>query len=143
MHARVETHSWRTPISQVPNIGSFVRLRGRRWLVEGEREVAEQLTALRLACIDDDAQSESTDVVWRAEIDATVLEDEGWQAVARDGTDDPAVFAAYLKTLRWGTATAADRDLFQAPFRAGIRLDAYAWCGRLGAHALHPTAVDT
>ena len=37
----------------------------------------------------------------------------------------PAVFAAYLRALRWGTATAADRDLFQAPFRAGIRLDAY------------------
>ncbi len=30
-----------------------------------------------------------------------------------------------MRTLRWGTATAADRDLFQAPFRAGIRLDAY------------------
>jgi hypothetical protein len=64
-----------------------VRLRGRRWLVEGEREVSDQLTALRLACIDDDAQSEATDIVWRAEIDAAVLEDEGWQAVARDGTD--------------------------------------------------------
>jgi hypothetical protein len=127
MHAWVETLEFRrrTPISQAPVIGSFVRVRGRRWLVEGEREIAEQLTALRLACIDDDAQSESTDVVWRAEIDAAVLEDEGWQAVTRDGTDDPAVFAAYLKTLRWGTATAADRDLFQAPFRAGIRLDAY------------------
>ena len=35
------------------------------------------------------------------------------------------MFAAYLRTLRWNTATAADRDLFQAPFRAGIRLDAY------------------
>ena len=79
----------RTPISQAPTIGSFVRLRGRRWLVEGEREVSEQLTALRLACIDDDAQSESTDVVWRAEIDATVLEDKGRQAVARDGTGTP------------------------------------------------------
>jgi hypothetical protein len=91
----------------------------RRRLVEGEREVSHHLTALRLACIDDDAQSESTEVVWRAEIDAAILEDEGWQGVARDGTDEPAVFAAYLKTLRWGTATAADRVLFQAPFRAG------------------------
>lgn len=108
-----------------PTVGSFVRLRGRRWLVEGEREISDQLSALRLACIDDDAQSEATEVVWHAEIDASVLADEDWQAVAREGTDDPAVFAAYLKTLRWGTATAADRDLFQAPFRAGIRLDAY------------------
>lgn len=35
------------------------------------------------------------------------------------------LFAAYLRTIRWNTATAAERDLFQAPFRAGIRLDAY------------------
>ena len=49
----------------------------------------------------------------------------GWARVARIGTDDPAVFSAYLRTLRWNTATAADRDLFQAPFRAGIHLDAY------------------
>ena len=41
------------------------------------------------------------------------------------GTDDPSVFSAYLRTLRWNTATAADRDLFQAPFRAGIHQDAY------------------
>lgn len=27
--------------------------------------------------------------------------------------------------IRWRSATAADRDLLQAPFRAGIRLDAY------------------
>lgn len=47
------------------------------------------------------------------------------EAPARSGTDDPVVFAAYLRTIRWGTATAVDRDLFQAPFRAGIRLDAY------------------
>jgi SNF2 family DNA or RNA helicase len=41
------------------------------------------------------------------------------------GSDDASVFSAYLRTLRWNTATAADRDLFQAPFRAGIHLDAY------------------
>jgi hypothetical protein len=105
--------------------GSFVRLRGRHWLVEGEREIGPALTSLRVACIDDDAQGETTEVLWTAELDASELGDEGWGAVARSGTDDPATFAAYLRTLRWSTATAADRDLFQAPFRAGIRLDAY------------------
>jgi hypothetical protein len=30
-----------------------------------------------------------------------------------------------VRTLRWNTATAADRELFQAPFRAGIHQDAY------------------
>jgi hypothetical protein len=108
-----------------PSVGSFVRVRGRRWLVEGERDLGSGLAALQLACVDDDAQGETTEVVWPAELDGALLGDEGWDAVARSGTDDPAVFAAYLRSLRWGTATAADRDLFQAPFRAGIRLDAY------------------
>ena len=54
-----------------------------------------------------------------------VLVDEGWANVSKVGTDDPSVFSAYLRTLRWNTATAADRDLFQAPFRAGIHQDAY------------------
>lgn len=108
-----------------PIVGDFVRVRGREWLVEGERHLGDGLAALRLACINDDAQGEATEVVWLAELAAAVLGDEGWETLARDGTDDPTTFAAYLRTLRWGTATAADRDLFQAPFRAGIRLDAY------------------
>src|SRR5690606_7864907 len=34
-------------------------------------------------------------------------------------------FAAYLHTLGWNCVTATDPNLFQAPFRAGIRIDAY------------------
>jgi hypothetical protein len=105
--------------------GDFVRARGRRWLVEGERDLGGGLSALQVACVDDDAQGETTEIVWQAELDAELLGDEGWATLARRGTDDPAVFAAYLRTLHWGTSTAAERDLFQAPFRAGIRLDAY------------------
>ncbi len=108
-----------------PQRGDFVRVRSRRWLVEGERDRGPGLTSLALACVDDDAQGESAEVVWDLELDGELLHDEGWNAVAQSGTDDPAVFAAYLKTLTWNTATAADQDLFQAPFRAGIRLDPY------------------
>ena len=39
--------------------------------------------------------------------------------------DKAEVLAAHLRAIRWRSATAADRDLLQAPFRAGIRLDAY------------------
>ena len=41
------------------------------------------------------------------------------------GFDEPALFAAYLRTLSWNCVTATDPNLFQAPFRAGIRIDAY------------------
>src|SRR6202011_1932128 len=111
-------------MNSVPQRGDFVRVRSRRWLVEDERPI-DGLKTLRLACVDDDAQGELAEVLWDAEIDGAVLGDEGWASVANLGTDDPSVFSAYFRTLRWNTATAADRDLFQAPFRAGIHLDAY------------------
>src|SRR6266850_7052108 len=111
-------------MGSVPQRGDFVRVRSRRWLVEDERPI-DGLKTLRLACVDDDAQGEIAEVLWDAEIDGSVLGDEGWASVAKLGTDDPSVFSAYFRTLRWNTATAADRDLFQAPFRAGIHLDAY------------------
>jgi hypothetical protein len=110
---------------QTPEIGDFVEVRGRPWLVEGIDDKGEWLSALQLSCISDDAQGETLEVAWDAEIGARRLEDDFWSRSGRDGTDDPAVFAAYLRTLKWNTATAADRDLLQAPFRAGIRLEAY------------------
>ena len=61
-----------------PQRGDFVRVRTRRWLVEGEGSTGDRLAALRLACVDDDAQGEVIEVLWNAELDGSVLEDEGW-----------------------------------------------------------------
>src|SRR5580700_3852513 len=52
-------------------------------------------------------------------------DDNGWQQIGRGAPDTPEVLAAHIRAVRWDSATAADRDLLQAPFRAGIRLDAY------------------
>jgi Helicase conserved C-terminal domain/SNF2-related domain len=112
-------------LQRSPQIGDFVEVRGRPWLVEGIDDKGEGLSALKLSCISDDAQGEALEVAWDAEIGTRRLEDDFWSRLGRDGTDDPAVFAAYLRTLKWNTATAADRELLQAPFRAGIRLEAY------------------
>ncbi|MEQ8665632.1 MAG: DISARM system SNF2-like helicase DrmD [Rhodospirillales bacterium] len=105
--------------------GEIVELRARRWLVEGVDESDSNFPVVTLACIDDDAQGELVSVLWNAEIGARRLDENPWGEIARDGTDDAAVFAAFLRTLKWRTATAAQKRLFQAPFRAGIRLDAY------------------
>jgi superfamily II DNA or RNA helicase len=107
-----------------PTAGDFVEVRTRRWLVEsviGE----DALVRARLACIDDDAQGERLEVLWRDEVDASVIADGHQSLFENSGTDDPQVFSAYLRTLRWNTATAADRKLLQAPFRAGIHRDPY------------------
>lgn len=105
--------------------GSFVELRGRPWLVEGIQGDKADLQTLTLSCIADDAQGERLEILWDAEIGAVLLDEDGWQHVGVGLPDHAEVLAAYLRTIRWRTATAADRDLLQAPFRAGIRLDAY------------------
>jgi ERCC4-related helicase len=105
--------------------GDFVEVRGRRWLVEAIDDVPRELTTARLSCIDDDAQGEQIEVLWDAEVAPKILDEDTWSSVGRGAPDSPEVLAAHLRAVRWRTATAADRDLLQAPFRAGIRLDAY------------------
>jgi SNF2 family DNA or RNA helicase len=105
--------------------GDFVEVRGRPWLVEAVDDAEPGLTAVRLSCIADDAQGEQVEVLWDAEIGARVLDEDSWASVGRGAPDSPEVLAAHLRAVRWRTATAADRELLQAPFRAGIRLDAY------------------
>jgi hypothetical protein len=105
--------------------GTFVEVRGRPWLVEAVDDAQPDLTTLRLSCIADDAQGEQIEVIWDAEIAPRVLADDAWARVGRGAPDSPEVLAAHLRAVRWRSASAADRDLLQAPFRAGIRLDAY------------------
>jgi len=110
-----------------PEVGELVQVRSRRWLVEEvvlpSRPGCSALA--RLACADDDAQGQSLDVYWDYELDRQILEEEGWQNLAAKGFDAPGRFAAFLHTLRWNCVTATDPNLFQAPFRAGIKIDAY------------------
>ena len=105
----------------------MVRVRTRRWLVEevtGGRQPSES-ARVRLACADDDAQGQELEVFWDYELDRAILDDEPWEDLAERGFDSPEYFAAFLNTLRWSCTTATDPSLFQAPFRAGITLDAY------------------
>ena len=50
---------------------------------------------------------------------------ENWAKLSSGQFDNPRDFAAYYHTLRWNTVTATDPTLFQAPYRAGIKIDAY------------------
>ena len=46
----------------MPEVGDFVELRGRRWLVEAADPKGSDLAAISLSCISDDAQGESLEV---------------------------------------------------------------------------------
>ena len=110
---------------RAPGIGEFIELRARPWLVEAVDSLTDRCSIISLSCIADDAQGERLDVVWDAELAPTLSEGDAWSDIAHGGVDEVRTFAGFLKTISWSTATAADKDLFQAPFRAGIRLDPY------------------
>jgi superfamily II DNA/RNA helicase len=112
---------------RLPAPGELVQVRNRRWLVEevvGASGVG-QSSVVRLACADDDAQGQALEVFWDYELDRRILEEESWRNLGARGFDTPRQFAAFLHTLRWNCITATDPGLFQAPFRAGIKIDAY------------------
>ena len=109
-----------------PRVGELVEVRSRRWLVEAVEDVAPPASPrVSLACADDDAQGQTLEVYWDFEIDRRILEREAWSSIGARGFDAPRHFGAFLHTLRWSCVTATDPNLFQSPFRAGIRIDAY------------------
>lgn len=112
---------------RAPRVGELVHARWRQWLVEEviEPEIPGHSPLVRLACADDDNQGQELQVYWNYELDRRILEEERWADLASKGFDPPRYFAAFLHTLRWNCVTATDPNLFQAPFRAGIKIEAY------------------
>jgi superfamily II DNA or RNA helicase len=112
---------------KTPQTGEVVRVRQRRYIVEdvvaGDR--SGDSTLVRLACLDDDAQGQALEVLWDHEVDPEILGGEAWREVAARGFDPADRFSAYFHAIRWNCVTATDPKLFQSPFRAGIRIDAY------------------
>src|SRR5512132_4116559 len=110
-----------------PRIGEIVRVCSRRYLVEDVSPPPEpgDDTLVRLSCLEDDAEGEELQVLWERELDSARLEEADWSKLTRGEFDPTKFLAAYYRTLRWNTVTSTDPNLFQAPYRAGIRLDAY------------------
>lgn len=107
--------------------GQIARVRQRTYLIEQivkPRRAADS-TLVKLSCVDDDNQGQPLEVLWEKELDPQILTAEAWETIASKGFDDSRLFAAYLNTLKWNCVTSTDPKLFQSPFRAGIRLDAY------------------
>jgi len=111
----------------LPEPGQIARVRQRLYLVERATPgpSAADSTLVGLSCVDDDAQGQPLEVLWQKEIDTEILTGEAWESIAKRGFDQAKLFSSYLNTLRWNCVTSTDPRLFQSPFRAGIKLDAY------------------
>ena len=107
-----------------PVKGDIALVRQRQYLVE---EVIvptadKEATRVDLVCLDDDAQGRRLSVLWELELGAKVLQPEAEGLGRVEALDSPRRFAAYFHALEWSQVTATRADLFQAPFRAGIKL---------------------
>ena len=108
----------------IPQVGSFVTVRGKAWIVEGAEQRGPVQTLTLISC-EDDSQGEVIELAYAAELQPEILDPNDWSPLLTKGFEGPQRLGAYLRSTAWRTATAADRKLFQAPFRAGIRLDSY------------------
>ncbi|MFO7565019.1 MAG: DISARM system SNF2-like helicase DrmD [Enhygromyxa sp.] len=108
----------------VPVVGAVVRVRHRQWLVEAVTPPSHprEATRVELVCLDDDDPGRELEVLWELELGARVMQPEAHGLGTITALDPPRHFAAYLHALEWSSVTATDPKLFQAPFRAGIRL---------------------
>src|ERR1700731_1778361 len=110
-----------------PKIGQIVQVRTRTYLVDDVVRAPKTVfgTLVKLVCVDDDAQGQPLEVIWELELEKKIIDREAWKSIGTKGFDSPKFFGAYVRTLRWNCVTATDPRLFQSPFRAGIRIDAY------------------
>ena len=107
-----------------PVAGDFVAVRGKSWIVEGAEKTGPLQTFHLVSC-EDDLQGETIQLAFATELQTQVLDPNDWSPLLTKTFEEPPRLGAYLRSTEWRTATAADRKLFQAPFRAGIRLDSY------------------
>ncbi len=131
--------TWQRPqfTPRAPSPGQLVHIRQRRYFVEETVPPRTQRRhAVRLACVDDDAQGQPLQVLWEREVDPEIR-GRSLGRPWRQGLRRPAALRRLPARLRWNAVTAADPRLFQSPFRAGIRLDATSssrcarrWCFR-------------
>lgn len=116
----------------IPSPGDVVALRHRRYLVEhvdapegNQRETpggARLMHRVRGVCLDDDDQGRAIEVIWELELGARILQPHAEGLGEITALDRPRAFGAWLDTLAWSCVTATRADLFQSPFRAGIKL---------------------
>ena len=111
----------------IPEIGSTVFIRQRQYIVEEVIFPKDKHSChiVELSCIDDDAQGQQIKVLWEKELDKIPNFGDNWADLSSRAFDDPKVFSAYYHNLNWNSITSTDPELFQAPFRSGIKIEPY------------------
>ena len=92
--------------------GQVVRVRTRRYLVEGVAEpvALDHAALVSLSCLDDDAQGDRLDVLWQKELDAEIIDEADWRVITSRGFDKPRGLQA---NKHWTVRGGGGEGLFQ------------------------------
>jgi superfamily II DNA or RNA helicase len=117
-------------------VGQLVRARGQQWVVTALKRSSQPVdelapsvlprrTMATLTSVSDDDLGEDLTVVWEVEPGREILPTSHLPEAGTGVLDDPERLGAFLDAVRWGTVASADTRTLQAPFRAGITIEAY------------------
>jgi len=118
-----------TQVTNVPEPGHLVRVRGRHWVVadvaRSQLDIEAPHHLVTLTSVEDDRYEESIRVIWEVEAAPRILEQATLPSPEAGNFDDPDRLGAFLDAVRWGAVTSADSTALQAPFRSGIAIEDY------------------
>lgn len=83
----------------IPELGQIVAVRQRLYLVEQSVSPVNpgDSTLVQLSCVDDDAQGQPLEVLWKRELDGQVITGEAWESIASRGFRPSAAFCRLPK----------------------------------------------
>ena len=127
MTTRYRTLAATNSPAKPPEQGQIVRLRHKAWAVSSVtrsgRRTPDVVHRVGLECLSDDALGQEIQVIWEREVAPTPLESTSLPLPV--GVDSPEMLDAFLRALRWSSASLAMGDVLQAPFRGGVQIEPY------------------
>ena len=113
-------------LSPPPEQGQIVRVRHKVWAVTNIQQTKtkdSEVNKVILECLSDDSLGREVQVIWEREIAPTKL--DSTQLPSLDSLDEPELLQAFLTALRWSSASLAEGDIMQAPFRGGVQIEEF------------------
>lgn len=122
-------------LTHAPEPGQLVQLRNRPAIVTGVQSQGHPTGTMTLVRVDylDGFDHPATDqVLWELESSAKQLENAGWPAIHRLDPDHPAIYDAYVNSIRWTSLQSVQSFVGEgselplvSPYSASIQIEDY------------------
>ena len=96
-----------------PEQGQIIKLRHKIWAVTSVNKTTasagDSVHRVALECLSDDALGDNIQVIWEREVAPMLVESMTLPNI--NGSDDPELFDAFIRSLQWGASSLAVGDM--------------------------------